>query len=146
VDNKEFVFHGEGWASDLAVRRSAHTVRSGYHRRIPKTSRPPCTANGPRSREGFAFARKHSNSFTPYRESDISTSEKPPCICAPLSRGGWSLIGTDLPPHAGTGRIRNRRRESSGDDLPVCCEANRSFASTTYGSRGDGRLSQSKFR
>src|SRR5262245_29617161 len=28
-----------------------------------------------------------------YRTPYISTGEKPPCICVPLSRGGWSMIG-----------------------------------------------------
>ena len=28
-----------------------------------------------------------------YRQPYISTGEKPPCICAPLKRAGWTMIG-----------------------------------------------------
>jgi len=50
---------------------------------------------GKRKAEGrrFRVSEKAFKFVYTYRTPYTSEGEKPPCICAPLSRGGWSMIG-----------------------------------------------------
>lgn len=41
----------------------------------------------------FRVSKKALEFVYSYREPYISTGEKPPCICVPLKRAGWTIIG-----------------------------------------------------